>query len=486
MRHSLVTHQVLSHLRHTLHAVLHCAPITAGALLVASVGCSSGDDEKKPGTGPGSPAADWRMLGYDTMSTFWNRGETRITRDTARGLVKAWEFDTTSGVSATPVVSGGKVYVVTGLQGVIALDLATGSELYRNPDISGNPSPTLDGGILYVHANNGTIYALSPDDLHVIWSFPTDDQANLVGFSSPVVTKDFVIVGGSTLEELLIPSGGPQFRGFITAVRKDGTFGWKIYTVEPGAHGATLWSTVSVDEESGIVVGSTSNNHGPPATDTSDAFLAVPLQDGASFLWKSQIFQGDVWNVQNFGSPDNDFGANPILFELDGRKVAAGANKGGDIWVVDRLTGEVLRQRNIGGRGAATGGVFVNGAWDGTSLLVACNNTTSTGPGSETSGPAATLFSINPSTLDINWERQVTGLVFSWITVANGAGFFAKDKTLQAFDTATGEVLFEFPTEGTISTAPAISNGYVVFGSGMSWPSAGATPGTKYYALKVP
>ena len=80
----------------------------------------------------------------------------------------------------------------------------------------------------------------------------------------------------------------------------------------------------------------------------------------------------------------------------------------------------------------------------------------------------------------------MAGFVFSWITVANGAGFFGKDKTLQAFDTATGEALFEFPTEGTISTAPVISNGYVVFGSGMSWPSGGATAGTKYYALKVP
>jgi hypothetical protein len=47
-------------------------------------------------------------------------------------------------------------------------------------------------------------------------------------------------------------------------------------------------------------------------------------------------------------------------------------------------------------------------------------------------------------------------------------------------------VLFEFETEGTLCAAPAISDGYVVFGSGMSWAFGGGTPGTKYYALKVP
>jgi len=70
------------------------------------------------------------------------------------------------------------------------------------------------------------------------------------------------------------------------------------------------------------------------------------------------------------------------------------------------------------------------------------------------------------------------------ISVAGGVGFFGKNTTLQAFDTETGDVLFELATEGTICTAPAIADGYVVFGSGMSWPLAVA--GTKYYALRVP
>jgi len=176
------------------------------------------------------------------------------------------------------------------------------------------------------------------------------------------------------------------------------------------------------------------------------------------------------------------------VFDFNGRKLVAGGNKGGDFWVVDRTDGTVIQQRNLGKDAWSPfkGGIFVSGAWDGSSLLAVVNNAVSIGEGSEEAplGSAATLFAFDPLTLEIRWERQVLGSAFSPITVANGVGFFAKNKILQAFDTATGAVLFEYETEGTIATAPAISNGYVIFGSGMPWFTA--TNGTKYYALKVP
>ena len=289
-----------------------------------------------------------------------------------------------------------------------------------------------------------------------------------------------------------------QARDLVTAARK----AWESYAhftqeqvdriVEAAAAAASgaayELAALAVDETAGVVYAATGNNHGPPATDTSDAFLAIPLKDGGDYLWKRQILENDAWMVANFGAgPDSDFGANPIVFEAGGKKLVAGGSKGGDFWVLDRTTGEpVAPVRKLGPNSASRGGVFVNGAWDGKHLLVACNGGTSTGPGSETGGVPAVLFAIDPLTVDIVWERQVAGPVLGFISVANGVGLFGKDKTLQAFDTETGDVLFEYPTEGTIATAPSISNGYVVFGSGMSWPSGGATAGTKYYALKVP
>jgi polyvinyl alcohol dehydrogenase (cytochrome) len=468
-----------------------------GVTIALATGCSS---EEKPQTPPPPPGAaktlDWRSLGYDLSSTYWNRAETKITTSTAPNLEKVWEFDTKGGVSGTAVISGGRVYVAANPAdpadptkgGVIAIELATGKEIWRNQTTAGSSSLALDGSVLYLHDSGGTIRALDVGDGHELWSAPTDSVGGVVGFSSPVVTKDFVLVATSSAEELILAAGMPAtFRGAVFAVNKsDGSQAWRKPTVEPPGDGVGVWSTLSVDEEGGTVFAATGNNY-TVASNTSDAFLAIPLADGGNFKWTKQIHENDVYTTrQSNGNPDADFGANPILFEVQGRALVAGGNKGGDVWVLDRATGDIVKERNLGPSNAARGGIFNNGSWDGSSLLFAVNGATSTDPRSEQGSSPSTLFALDPLTLDIKWERQIQGPSFSPITIANGVGFVGKNKTLHAFDTATGDVLFDFPTEGTLCAAPAISDGYVVFGSGMSWQFGGATPGTKYYAFKVP
>jgi polyvinyl alcohol dehydrogenase (cytochrome) len=459
---------------------------------VESSGTTKPPGDPPPTEPPGAPAsADWTTLAYDLHSTYWNKKETKVSKASAPTLVKAWEFDARASVTSTPVIAGGRVYVATSQGptegGVVALDLATGTEIWRNSSVQGFSSLALDQGILYLHDATGVVHALASENGEVLWNHKTDVNPHLSGFSSPVVTKDFVLVGGSSLEEVVVPAGeSATFRGFVIALNKrDGSLAWKKHTVEPPSSGAAIWSTLSIDEVLGTVFAATGNNYTPPASNTSDAFLALPLSNGADFLWTNQILAGDVFTSrQTNGNPEADFGANPVLLEVGGRKLAAGGNKGGDTWVLDRSDGTVIAQRNVSPGSPITGGIFNSGAWDGTRLLFVVNQTAGTAPGNGAPGRAATLMALDPLTLDIVWERQIEGPGMSPISVANGAGFFGKNKTLQAFDTSTGEVLFEFSTEGTIGTAPAISNGYVVFGSGMPWIST--TRGTKYYALKVP
>ena len=475
---------------------LTCALLPLG--LVACGGDVESGTTKPPGAPPpteppGAPvSADWTTLAYDLHSTYWNKKETKVSKASAPRLVKAWEFDAGAGaaVTSTPVIAGGRVYVATSPdssegRGVIAIDLVTGGEIWRNSSVQGYSSLALDQGILYLHDTTGVVHALAADDGRVLWEHKTDENQYLAGFSSPVVTKDFVLVGGSSLEESVVrPGESATFRGFVIALNKsDGSLAWKKHTVEPPGSGAAIWSTLSIDEATGTVFAATGNNYTHPASSTSDAFLALPLANGTDFLWTSQILAGDVFTItQSNGSPEADFGANPVLLEVEGRRLVAGGNKGGDIWVLDRSNGTVIAQRNVSMGSGTTGGIFNSGAWDGTRLLFVVNRASGTAPGS--ADPISKLMAFNPRTLDIVWERRINGLGMSPISLANGAGFFGDNKTLQAFDTSTGEVLFEFPTEGTIGTAPAISNGYVIFGSGMPWISTAR--GTKYYALKVP
>src|SRR5687767_2794174 len=121
----------------------------AGALtlvIALAMGCSTDDKPKEPPPPPGAASTkDWNSLGYDLSSTYWNRAEKKITTSTARTLVKAWEFDTKSSVTGTAVISGGRVYVSANPAdvadptkgGVIALELATGAEIWRNQNTAG-------------------------------------------------------------------------------------------------------------------------------------------------------------------------------------------------------------------------------------------------------------------------------------------------------------------------------------------------------------
>lgn len=457
---------------------------TLAALSIGVAACSGNPTIEAPAPA-NDPKADWTMLGYDVASTYWNRAETRVTKKTAPKLEKAWEFDGGASVTSTPVISAGKVYVVS--DGVIAIDLASGKELWRNQDLSGSSSLALAGNVLYMNDKNGVIRALKVQDGSEIWNYQTPDLPESAGFSSPIPTKDLVLFSLSTNEELN-QTASPIFRGFVGALNKDGSLAWQKYTVEGDEKGATLWSTVSVDETLGIVYGGTGNNHGPPAGTTSDAYIAIPLATGDKFIWTKQIFADDTWSAYTPGPPDNDFGANPVVFDFGGKKLVAGGNKGGDFWVLDRATGDQVAKVNLGPNNAYKGGIFVSGAWDGKHLLAVCNGATSGEPGSITpeagTGTPSVLYALDPLTLDTVWARQIIGPSYSPITVANGVGFFGQRSTLQAFDTESGDILMEFPTEGTIATAPAVSNGYVVFGSGMTWFES--SQGTKYYALKVP
>jgi polyvinyl alcohol dehydrogenase (cytochrome) len=192
----------------------------------------------------------------------------------------------------------------------------------------------------------------------------------------------------------------------------------------------------------------------------------------------------DVFTLRSPRSEDSDFGTNPILFEaeVDGveRKLLGAGQKSGMFWVLDRETGDVVWQRQVSDGSALIGGVFNNGAYDGRSIVVAGNDGTSSGPGSEPANgnskplggaeeATSVLMALDPATGRIRWERQLPAWVWAPITLADGVGFVAVDRDLQAFDTKTGKKLLEVETDGTISSAPATAGDRVYFGSGLSY-----------------
>jgi polyvinyl alcohol dehydrogenase (cytochrome) len=456
------------------------------ALLLGTCGA----DDQTGGAHRDGRRDGWRQLGYDLTSTFHNR-RASLTPRRASELQTAWTYEAPGSVNGAPAAAGNRVYVLSG-DALVALDAASGNEVWRRDDVRGTSSPTLRGDLLYVFAGDATLWALEAEDGRDRWKVLADDQRFASGFSSPVVAGDAVIVGLSSIEEVAAEANA-TFRGGVAAFdRRSGKELWRYRTAEPPYNGVGVWSTVSVDVDADTVFATTGNNYTESAGPTSDSVIALDLETGEQ-RWIRQVSEGDVFTVPTPRSQDSDFGTNPVLFEaeIDGveRKLLGAGQKSGIFWVLDRQTGEIVWQRRVSDGSALIGGVFNNGAYDGRRIVVAGNNGPP-GPGPEPAdaeprtGTVGTsvLTALDPATGDVRWERELPEWVWAPITLADGVGFVAVDRELQAFDTKTGERLFGIETEGTISSAPVVIGDRVYFGSGLSYFTT--TGGRTVYALE--
>lgn len=111
-----------------------------------------------------------------------------------------------------------------------------------------------------------------------------------------------------------------------------------------GPSGVSVWSTPTVDAKRGLLYFGTAENLSRPATDTSDAVVAVGLEDG-KLRWKYQGLKDDVWNSgclsKGFNCPENpgpdfDFGASIILTQnAAGNDVLLAGQKSGAVFAFD-------------------------------------------------------------------------------------------------------------------------------------------------------
>ena len=479
-------------------SIRHAGLVSMCAAALQLLGCGGGDDVADKDAGSDKPMHEalpegsWGSLGFDLGSTYNNRFETKLSVDNASKLTEQWTFETLGSVTGAPCIVGGHAYVVA--QGrTYKFELATQKIVWQNKDAGSTSAPACTDDTIFVHTAGADLVAINAKTGKTRWKVEVDGHPLASGFSSPIVAGDKIIVGTSSTEETSTVTGA-TFRGSVVAFDRDsGDELWRYYTVGKGQSGATVWSTPSVSLEDEMVFVGTGNNYTGEANELSDAILALDLETG-KLLWSTQLTEGDVFTtLRSNGNPDNDFGANPIVFEatISGKKtplVAAG-QKSGFFWVLDRMTGKVLKSIEVSGGSAGSGGMLNNGAYDGERLIAAGNNGKSDGPGSEPSngesGGTSRLLAMDPVTGDIVWERQLPAFVWAPITVANGVGFVSVNKEIQAFETKTGKRLYTLETKGTIACGASISNGYVVFGSGFQY-TPQITRDTTLHVLKAP
>ncbi len=312
---------------------------------------------------------DWLLHGrtYDNQrfSSFTqiNTANVRRLRPTAiiqTGITKTME--------ATAIEVDGVLYIEMGDNNVQAYDAVTGKELWAYSPKLGYSNlccgqqargVAVAYGKVFVAQLDGHVVALDARTGRQIWKTDHADALPVPAYfysftMAPLVYDGLVLVGNAGAEW--------PTRGFLEALDANtGKLVWRFSTTaapdQPGGDtwggdswkygGGSVWNTPAIDVENGLILFATGNPNPdldgasrPGDNAYTDSIVAIDAKTGKLKWWYQQVAH-DVW--------DYDAAAPVVLFDTideHGNKVPAAAEAGkvGYLFIVNRLTGKLIRK----------------------------------------------------------------------------------------------------------------------------------------------
>ncbi len=117
----------------------------------------------------------------------------------------------------------GKVFATTGFGEVVALDAATGTEIWRQDvEAPATGSPTVSGGLVYLVTRASLAWAIDARNGRVMWRLPgTPVPSGTVGGASPAVTSRIAVIpfGDGELVAVLRQGGAPLWSSVVSGRR---------------------------------------------------------------------------------------------------------------------------------------------------------------------------------------------------------------------------------------------------------------------------
>ena len=307
----------------------------------------------------------------------------QINTESVDELGLAWfhEFDTDRGQEATPIVVDGVLYTTTAWSKVYAFDARTGALKWSyDPKVAGekafdaccdvvNRGVAVWGGKVYVGALDGRLIALDAATGAEVWSVQTTDTG-----------KPYTITGAPRIirGKVLIGNGGAEYgvRGYLSAYdAESGDLVWRFYTApnpdgqpdgaasdkimaekaagtwfgegwKATGGGATVWDAMAYDPGLDILYVGVGNgtpwNHQKRSDGKGDNLFVSSIlalkPDTGEYVWHYQTTPGESWDytaTQHIILAD-------LTVEGAPRKVLMQAPKNGFFYVLDRATGELI------------------------------------------------------------------------------------------------------------------------------------------------
>jgi polyvinyl alcohol dehydrogenase (cytochrome) len=510
--------------------------------------CAAADTFTNPLARP-----SWNTWGVNTSNTRYQDAASAglAASDVGRLKVKwAFGFPGDLDASSQPTIVGGRVFV--GSQGgtVYSLDASSGCVRWFYQAAAGVRTAVTIGRVnssgrpriaAFFGDQGGTAYAVDAASGTLLWKTKVETFPGARVTGSPTFHDGRLYVPITSGEETAGASPEYQccrFRGSVAALdAATGTQLWKTYTINEdalptkknsvgtqlwGPSGVGVWSSPAIDVRRNALYITTGDNYSNPASNMSDAFVALDLKTGRR-LWSRQMTTADAWNTAcrlpdktncpEGAGPDFDFASPPILVSLaNGRRALVAGQKSGVVHAVDPdRDGQLLWQTRIG-TGGTLGGVQWGSAADQSKVYAALSdivrttipNSLGTNADPEHGGG---LFAIRLDTGARVWSSpppacgnrpRCSPAQSAAVSAIAGVVFSGSvDGRLRAYSAADGAVLWDFDTVAPYTTVngvparggsldgggPAIAGGMLFVNSGYA--RAGGMPGNVLLAFSV-
>ena len=340
--------------------------LTGVAIFLTALGLAQAQTQHRTWTDYGS--------GADSSKFFDAR---QITKANVGKLAVAWSYPTRDhrAYAFNPIIIGDRMYVLARNSSLVALNAATGKELWVHENLPGISSR----GINFWQSKDGKDQRLVFEINHYIEEIDAVTGKSILSFGDKGlvdlrvglgrdpqtvariksdtpgrVFENLLILGSSTGEGYMSPPGDLRAYDVIT-----GKMAWTFHTVpHPGefgydtwpkdawryAGGTNTWGEISLDEKRGIAYfptgSSTYDLYGADRIGKdlfADCLIALDARTG-KLLWHFQFVHHDLWDYDSTSAPQL------ITVQHDGKPVdaVAAAGKLGFLYVFDRVTGKPI------------------------------------------------------------------------------------------------------------------------------------------------